>query len=655
MLLIIGVTALIIWRFGNATPSSPLSPSPPPYGKFPKPNDPFQFLPCTSETLPPALEDPNPEKTWAAKFDPDPGHWSWGNATTNSASEHDEYQGRGIYLCGYLDVPLDYTNASDGRIVRLAVNKFQVSGLAKVNEDGGGRGRKSERTIVLNPGGPGGSGTSYLWRGAEGVTERFSGGVFDVLGWDPRGVNASLPSMACFPADADRDRYSLLSNQAHDESTSPLAQLRVADAINNATFAACKEIHGDLPRFLGTAFVARDLEQIRIALGEPELTGYLVSYGTGIGQTYANMFPNSVGRIILDGTEYVRDHRLLGGFGWTALDNGTDAWHDGFLSECIAAGPEHCALAKPLNPSSKNVTLEDLQNRIFTLLDSLIANPLPAYTTHSGPSLITYSTLVSALYGAMYSALTWPSLALALSEFEKQNTTLMARMLDRAEWEYDPTLPCPATRRKPHTDELTALVICADSHDAPLPPFTPKDAQTDPDGLRWWTSLWKNMTAQSWIAGDSRFYNVFPCRHYTSTFGAAVGAYRGDLNHTLAHPVLLVAETYDPATPLRNGRRLLAEMGENARLVVHHGYGHSSRDTSACTERILREFVLEGVVPEGRETECWADGKPYRYGEGEGEVVLGESGGGLDPSAEALRVWREEMAELRGVQPGLFR
>lgn len=419
--------------------------------------------------------------------------------------------------------------------------------------------------------------------------------------------------------------------------------------MNNATFAACKEIHGDLPRFVGTAFVARDLERIRIALEEPELTGYLVSYGTGIGQTYASMFPNSVGRVILDGTEYVRDHRLLGGFGWTALDNSTDAWNDGFLGECLAAGPEHCALAKPSGQSSStNVTFDDLQARLSTLLHSLIDSPLPVYTSHSGPSLVTFSTLVGAIYGAMYSPFSWPALAQALYELEQGNATLIAQMLDRSDWEFDPTSPCAARRRKPSSDELGDLVICADSYDAPQPPFD----DDDEDGLLWWSSLWKNMTQQNWIAGDSRFYDVFPCRHYTSNFGSAVGVYRGDLNKTLSNPVLLVAETYDPATPLRNGRRLLAEMGDNARLIVHHGYGHSSRDTSKCTEKLVREYILHGKVPKDQETDCFADEKPYLYGVSNktSEVSVDD-----EQSAEALRQWRQHMLELHSSNPLLFR
>ncbi|KAF2424481.1 alpha/beta-hydrolase [Tothia fuscella] len=563
-----------------------------PYGQFPKPNNPFHFLPCTNISLPPALNDTKPEKTWEKLFDPNPKHWSWGNKTADeSLSEKDPFAGRGIYLCGYIDVPLDYTNRSDSRMVRLAVTKFQVSGFARVDEESDSPGVKSERTIVIEPGGPGGSGTSYTWRAAEEISKRLSDGEYDVLGWDPRGVNISLPAVACFPYDADRDRWSLLAGQYREVSASPRAQLQVADAMNEAVYRACKERHGDLPRFLSTAFVARDMEEIRKALGEEELTGYLVSYGTVIGQTYANMFPNSVGRMILDGTEYVKDHRLLGGFGWTALDNATNAWHDGFLGECLNAGPEHCALAK--SKGGKKIKLQDLEERMQYLLSSLMSRPMIGYTNTSGPSLILYSTVVSRIYGSMYNAKSWPALAQMLYEAEDGNTTLAAVFFDRVEWEYNPTLPAPPSL-KPSSDELTTLVICADSYDAPKPP----------SGLAWWESLWANMTAKSWIAGNSRFHVVLPCRHFNSYWPAPAEVYRGDLNHTLAKPVLLIAETYDPATPLRNGRRLLAEMGTNARMVVHHGYGHSSRDTSNCTDSIAKNFILHGTLPEEQETAC---------------------------------------------------
>lgn len=77
------------------------------YGNFPRPTDPFHFIPCTNASVLPPLNDPIPEKTWAEHFDPNPDHWIWGNKSTNSTRlQEDPYLGRPIYLCGYLDVPL---------------------------------------------------------------------------------------------------------------------------------------------------------------------------------------------------------------------------------------------------------------------------------------------------------------------------------------------------------------------------------------------------------------------------------------------------------------------------------------------------------------------------------------------------------------------
>ncbi|KAI1799141.1 Alpha/Beta hydrolase protein [Daldinia bambusicola] len=609
-----------------------------PYGRFPLPDDPFHFIPCTNATLLPALTDSNPVRSWARLFDPKPEHWSWGAplVAENNAQGEDPYSGRGIYLCGYLDVPLDYTNKTEPRIVRLAVTKYQVSGLARVDTaqqpispTGRSAGSKSERTIIVNPGGPGASGTLLVWRAGEDFTKRLSDGRFDVLGWDPRGVNASLPSIACFPHDAYRDRWSLLTGQ-YREAAGPLeVKLELADALNNATFFACKEKYGDTPRFLSTAFVARDMEEIRKALGEDEVTSYLVSYGTSIGQTWANMFPHSVGRVILDGLEYVRDHRRLGGFGWGALDNTTDVWRDGFLGECVNAGPKYCALSQPRG--SQPVSLRGLEDRMEKLLVSLGQRPIAGYLESSGPSLVTYSAIVSAIYGALHNANSWPALAQMLYELEMGNSTLAAAFLDRSQWEYDPSLPCLASPR-PRSRELFPLVICADSYDSPLPP----------DGLLWWQSLWANMTARSWISGNEEFLSVLPCQHFRTYWPPPAELYRGDLNNTLKNPLLLIAETHDPATPLRNGKNLLSEMGKNARLIIHHGYGHSSRDKSSCTDSIMKTYILNGTLPTEQETSCYADGKPYLYGP---DLTESSSQGAMvqDP----IQIWREHIRELR--------
>jgi pimeloyl-ACP methyl ester carboxylesterase len=577
-----------------------------PYGLFPLPSDPFSFIPCTDALSLPPLHDSRPKETWAALFDPNPDNWSWGSTKSDQVGDDggtDPYAGRGIYLCGYLDLPLDYVNNSDIRIVRLAVAKFQVSGLARINSSGGHQsisaGGKSQRTIIIEPGGPGASGISQVWNEAETVTKRFSDGRFDVLGWDPRGVNMSLPTAACFPHNVDREYWSLLAGQ-YRKSSEPMRQLETSDAMNNATFYACQRRLGDFGRFVSTTSVVRDLEQIRKALDEEQLTAYFVSYGTGIGQIYANMFPNSVGRMILDGPQYVRDQRLLGGWGWTSLDNVTDVWRDGFLGECVKAGPQNCVLARHTKRQGGLVTLEELEARMSTLLDSILARPALGYTESTGPSLITYSELVLEIYVSLYDPMTWPATAQMLYELEAGNSTLAAASFELRRGR-GPSLSC--LPEKQSSAELLHLAICADAYDSPTPE----------GGLAWWDRLWANMTNQSWISGDSRFLNVLPCRHFTTYWSSVAEVYRGDLNHSLSNPVLIVASTYDPATPLRNGRRLLKEMGRNARLVIHHGYGHTSRfHPSNCTDSIGKAYILNGTLPREQKTNCFADEKPYR-------------------------------------------
>lgn len=142
----------------------------------------------------------------------------------------------------------------------------------------------------------------------------------------------------------------------------------------------------------------------------------------------------------------------------------TDAFRDGFLGECLNAGPQHCALARP--QGGRTVVLKDLEKRMKELVAGLISDPIPGYTENSGPSLVTYSAVVGAIYGSLYNAKSWPALAEMLYELEAGNSTLAAAFLESSAWEYDPTLPrLPSPR--PSTDELSYLVICGDSYDAP--------------------------------------------------------------------------------------------------------------------------------------------------------------------------------------------
>lgn len=586
------------------------------YGAFPKHGDALHLIPCTEKAILPALDNPHHEQSWASLHQPDPSHWSWGPALegVDDAAE-DVFDGRGIYMCGYLDVPLDYTNTSDPRIVRLAITKYQVSGLARL--DGSSKistGQKSARTVVLNPGGPSASGQDMAWNAAESLTRTLSDSEYDILGWDPRGVNMSLPNVSCFPKDSVRDRWSVLAGTIpfaqlrigwprRAVAHSTIAQVRFADALNDATFHACKERLGDFPRFTSTAFVARDMDQIRAALGEDDLTAYLVSYGTTLGGTYVNMFPDKAGRVILDAVAPVRDSRKLGGLLYWPDDLSEQTWREGVLGECINAGPERCALAEPVD-DGKLVTVDDLEKRMDNLFQSIADRPMPAYTDASGPVVVTYAQVVLIVVACLLDPQTWGFLAQVLTSLERGDASVAANMIDGLVWHEN----IPYVKSRPHQaplhTDVRSFVVCSDSYDAPLP-----------DGLEWWDRRWANMTGFSWLTGDSLFYDTLACHRFTKYWPNVAEVYRGDFNKKLKTPTLLMSTTLDPGVPLVYGKALLKEMGDSARLIVHHAYGHGSQvDPSQCSNAAAKAYMLHGQIPENPETDCYADGRPYLYG-----------------------------------------
>ncbi|CAO1625657.1 unnamed protein product [Jaminaea pallidilutea] len=486
------------------------------------------------------------------------------------------------WRCGRLHVPMDYLNKSDHRTFQLETVLFSPL-----------PGRKAERTILVNPGGPGGSGVAYAWGRAEEISRRYSNSTFDVLGWDPRGVNATMPQMACFPDNAYRDRWSALGVAAWRQPGDKEAEMREHDATNEALMKACRAKFGDIPRFLSTASVARDIDAIREALGEETMTYYGVSYGTGLGETAMQMFPDRAGRMIIDALEDIRDGRTTDGFGTAALHDIEKAWKHGFLGECAKAGPDYCALAQ-----STNETVEALEARMKKLLDSLLYRPQPAYRRDLGPGVIRYQDLVDTIYGALYRPLSeWPRLAQALAGMERGNGTLALELIERNLFVQHPEVRGPKRKK---ADDTEILVVCSDQYDAEHP------------GLDWYLHKWQQMDDRSWIGGNGRFSDILPCRHFDWTPSEV---YRGNLSHSLRTPALLIAETHDPATPLVNGRRLFQEMGsDNARLVVHHGFGHGSNSggySEECTEKIKRHYMMTGELPEDDETQCYVRGSPF--------------------------------------------
>lgn len=269
----------------------------------------------------------------------------------------------------------------------------------------------------------------------------------------------------------------------------------VVSSLWEAQFKACREKYGDIPEFLTTAQVARDMDTIRDALDEDKLYYYGVSYGTGLGQTYTQMFPDRVGRVLLDGLEYIYDGRTTDGFGTAALHDIIHAYEDGFIGECIRAGPEGCALARPLSAdetSNETDTAASLQTRLENVFTKLLNRPAAASHPEIGPGIVRYKDLIDLLYSALYNAAKWPALANAISDYERHgNATDLLYRTESGTFSADPE-QCPIPAEKVAGD-AGILVICGDSYDSPH------------YDLDWYQNLWKNMTDRCVDGGGSKF------------------------------------------------------------------------------------------------------------------------------------------------------
>jgi pimeloyl-ACP methyl ester carboxylesterase len=183
--------------------------------------------------------------------------------------------------CAELDVPLDYADP-DGESISVSLLRVPAS-----DDD------QRIGSLVVNPGGPGGSGVDYAARG-----EVFFGAevraAFDVVGFDPRGVARSTP-IDCL-TDAELDTM-----VASDPDPETLREARRSDALIREFGQGCLERSGDLTRHVSTEEAARDMDVLRSALGEERLTYFGASYGTFLGATYADLFPTRVGRMVFDG------------------------------------------------------------------------------------------------------------------------------------------------------------------------------------------------------------------------------------------------------------------------------------------------------------------------------------------------------------------
>ncbi|KAJ3004233.1 UNVERIFIED_CONTAM: hypothetical protein HDU68_005220 [Siphonaria sp. JEL0065] len=302
-----------------------------------------------------------------------------------------------LFQCGALPVPLDHLNKTGNR-AKIDIAVIRLKSTAP----------KVKGTILVNPGGPGGSGIDLVAR-AGFLIKTITGGEFDILGFDPRGIGQSQ-SVSCSQTPLQHSANSLLQAfsgvpNGLDESIS----VNKYDALVKLSVAGCKTWSNDLIPFISTAYTARDMDAIRVALNELELNFFGFSYGTFLGITYVNMFPDRVGRVIIDG---VTDPQTFAGnyikWSFSSLVNTPDGI-DAFSRFCAEAGPTNCPLTK-LSDNDFSV-IQRIRKFIYFLAD----NPIPV-SDGNVTVLITADNMNSYLFQNMYTPASWPVAARALAK-----------------------------------------------------------------------------------------------------------------------------------------------------------------------------------------------------------------------------------------------
>ncbi len=436
----------------------------------------------------------------------------------------------GVSQCTLLSVPLDYAKPG-GRHISLALDMVPAT-APKSRQQG---------VMLVNPGGPGGSGLSMAAEVAQGLSPSVAA-EYDIVGFDPRGVGSSVPSLSCNPGFFSGVRPNYIP-------ASPAAEQVL---INRAkTYAAgCEQKFGWLLPHMTSADTARDMDSIRAAFGVSKINYYAFSYGTYMGQVYATLFPDRVRRMVLDSVvdptgvwyadnvqqDYAFQGRMEAFFAWVARYNST---------------------------YRLGSTAAQVQKAWYRARNQLLAHPVNG-TIGADEFDDTF------LQGGYLDQL-WPGLALALSSYLNggEPGALVAQYQAngvQGENEF----------------AVYNAVQCADVN--------------WPRSFSFWTSDTEKVYAKApFQAWDNAWFNA-ACAFWPVQGPAKPLQIKG----AGLPGILMLQGTLDPATPYagaQNAHRALP----SARMVVVEGGGNHGQSleqpSNSCVQRYLNGYLSTGALP----------------------------------------------------------
>ncbi|MBR8638795.1 alpha/beta fold hydrolase [Streptomyces tuirus] len=436
-----------------------------------------------------------------------------------------------VLQCASLEVPLDHRRPR-GRQITLA--------LSRVPHTAG----TYQGPLLVNPGGPGGSGLTLAGFVASSLPEEVAA-QYDVIGFDPRGVGASRPALDCKPGHFAAVR---------PDSVPTTPAVERANLTRAKSFAAaCGKKHADLLPYIDTVSAARDLDAIRQALGVGRLNYFGYSYGTYLGAVYARLFPERVRRLVLD-----------------SVVSPTDVWYDVNQYQNLAFNDRHRAFMAWVAEHDETYGLgtdpERVEVKWYAMRAALAKKP-------TGGEVGAAELEDTYLPGSYYNGY-WPSLAEAFAAYviDKNGAPLVKAYRN-----------------------LGAVDASGDNGYSIYTSVECGDAAWPRDWRQWRKDNWAAYEKAPFMTWNNAWYNA-PCAFWPTAAQRPVSIANGELP-----PALLFQATGDAATPYVGGvsvHHLLARSS----LVIEEGGGNHGITLSgnACLDKHLARYLSDGTVPRGQ-------------------------------------------------------
>jgi pimeloyl-ACP methyl ester carboxylesterase len=438
--------------------------------------------------------------------------------------------------CASLQVPLDY-GRPDGRKITVALS--EVPATAPAN--------KRQGVLLVNPGGPGGSGLSLATFVAQGL-EPSVAAEYDIVGFDTRGVGSSVPSLSCDPSFFARARPDYIPAGSADEQ---------ANENRAKTYAAdCEKKYGWLLPYMTTADIARDMDSIRTALGQQQISYFAYSYGTYIGQVYATLFPHRVRRMVLDST----------------VDPQGVWWTDNIQQDYAFEGRMQAFFAWMASYDSVyrlGATAAQVSNSWYTARADLERSPIPG---PSGRPLIGPDEFDDTFLIGGYDNSYWPGLAAALSAY------LHGHSISQLMSQYD--------QEGTQNENEFAVYNAVECSDVNWPR----------NWAKWDTATRQVYATAPFEAWDNAWFNAacafWPVRGPSKPLQIKGAGLPG---------ILMLQGTLDAATPYA-GAQAAHRLLPSARMVVVEGGGNHGQSLAdppnVCVNGYLNRYLATGALPE---------------------------------------------------------